>query len=296
MKAFFFVLFFYTSSLFLALQSTMIPQTQIEAVMDYEQMSKFITWVAFRMLKQPHNPSINFEKLLNLLLYATRLSKTTILVAIEYLNQRFSHLEVPFMDEGEVFTLLVVSMMLANKSQDDATFTARSWSQASGIRLETLNEYERKWLEAIKWDLFINKFLENIEILEKCWYTYMQNGYNVTSPTSTSINVGTVSHTHAHTNSHSYTHAATPTSVAASATMATGVAAATASMSQYNNYNYGYNEPAYQSSYSYYPQSYSYYPQSYNYYYSQPTQQGPVPSAPSVPSLYYDPVVILVFP
>lgn len=277
----------------------MIPQTQIEAVMDYEQMSKFITWVAFRMLKQPHNPSINFEQLLNLLLYATRLTKTTILVAIEYLNQRFSHLEVPFMDEGEVFTLLVVSMMLANKSQDDATFTARSWSQASGIRLEMLNEYERKWLEAIKWDLFINKFLENIEILEKCWYTYLQNGYNTTTPT-----VGVAGATPPSISGS--TASLTPTGLTSSATMATGVgvgigaaaaATTTTTMSQYNsNYNYGYDEPSY-SSYSYYPQqSYSYYPQSYNYYYSQPTQHVPVPPAAPMPSLYYDPVVILVFP
>ncbi|RCK60571.1 PHO85 cyclin CLG1 [Candida viswanathii] len=282
----------------------MIPQPQIEAVMDYEQMSKFITWVAFRMLKQPHNPSINFEQLLNLLLYATRLTKTTVLVAIEYLNQRFSHLDVPLMDEGEVFTLLVVSMMLANKSQDDATFTARSWSQASGIRLDMLNEYERKWLEAVKWDLFINKFLENIQILEKCWYTYLQNGYSSANTAAATLTTSAnTSPTATTTASH------TPTAVPPLATLTTGATAAAVAQQQqqihhhhhqnsYNcNYNYGYNEPSY-SSYSYYQSSYSYYPQSYNYYYSQAAAAplAPVPPAPPVPSLYYDPVVILVFP
>lgn len=155
------------------------PQEQvtggINAVLEYEpqNMSAFLCWCAFGMLSQNRSPSKEFEKVMVLILYATRLPKLSIIIALEYLNQRFSNTHIGHMAELEVFLKIVISLVLANKFNDDNTFTNRSWCGATGLKIETLNAEEAAWLKEVNWQLNVVKFQPNIRTLEECWKTWL---------------------------------------------------------------------------------------------------------------------------
>jgi len=73
------------------------------------------------------------------------------------------------------FVKVVVALMLANKFNDDNTFTNKSWSDASGIPVEVLNREEKVWLEDIKWSLLVNE--SDIWALEQYWESWIRNYY-----------------------------------------------------------------------------------------------------------------------
>lgn len=155
------------------------PQEQvtggINAVLEYEpqNMAAFLCWCAFGMLNQNRSPSEEFEKAVVSILYATRLPKLSIIIALEYLNQRFSNTQTGHLVELDVFLKIVVSLVLANKFNDDNTFTNRSWCGATGLKIETLNAEEAAWLKEVNWQLNVVKFQPNIKTLEECWKTWM---------------------------------------------------------------------------------------------------------------------------
>lgn len=151
----------------------------ISSVLQYDlnNMSSFLSWCAFGMLKQSKNPSADFESLVVSVLFATRLPNSTIIIALEYMNQRFSSNEEitsQNLNEQEIFVYLIVALILANKFNDDNTFTNKSWSGATGLDLMMLNKYERTWLEEAKWSLNVVSFEANILTLEQCWKTWLE--------------------------------------------------------------------------------------------------------------------------
>ncbi|CCG23334.1 Clg1 cyclin-like protein [Candida orthopsilosis Co 90-125] len=118
-----------------------------------------------------------FDKAVSSLLYATRLPKSTIFIGLVYLNQRFPGYNASsYNSEGKVSSLvnLVVALMLANKFNDDNTFTNKSWSDATGLPIEVLNKEEKQWLEEIKWGLSVVNFEADILALEEYWETLIQ--------------------------------------------------------------------------------------------------------------------------
>lgn len=147
----------------------------ISAVLEYDpqNMSAFLSWCAFGMLGQTRNPSKDFEGVVVLILHATRLPKSTIIIALEYLNQRFSTCALGPLAERDLFLKLVVALVLANKFNDDNTFTNRLWAGATGLQIDAINHEERDWLTAVKWQLNVVKYQPNIETLEECWRTWM---------------------------------------------------------------------------------------------------------------------------
>lgn len=147
----------------------------ISAVLDYDaaNMAAFLSWCAFGMLGQTRNPSKEFEGVVVLILHATRLPKSTIIIALEYLNQRFSSSALGPLAERELFLKLVVALVLANKFNDDNTFTNRLWAGATGLAIDQINQEERAWLAAVKWQLNVVKYQPNINTLEECWRTWM---------------------------------------------------------------------------------------------------------------------------
>ncbi|ABN67878.2 cyclin-like protein [Scheffersomyces stipitis CBS 6054] len=151
----------------------------INPVLEYDlnNMSTFLSWCAFGMLKQQRNPTKEFEGLVVSVLFATRLPKSTIIIALEYMNQRFSSkksLEHSNLNEHEIFIYLIVALILANKFNDDNTFTNKSWCGATGLQLSLLNKYEKTWLEECKWSLNVVNFESNILTLEECWKTWLE--------------------------------------------------------------------------------------------------------------------------
>lgn len=163
----------------------------INSVLEYDinHMSTFLSWCAFGMLKQNRNPSKEFENLIISVLFATRLPKSTIIIALEYMNQRFSSKFLGNIQENEIFMKLIVALILGNKFNDDNTFTNKSWSGATALNLETLNNEESEWLREVKWQLNVVNFESNIQTLEECWKTWLDK-YTVqpvqpVSPTNT---------------------------------------------------------------------------------------------------------------
>lgn len=162
----------------------------INQVLDYDisTMANFISWCGYGMLKQPRPALAEFKSLLVSVLYATRLSRSTIIVALEYINQRFCSHDMAAMLESDIFAKIVTSMVLANKFNDDNTFTNRSWCGATGLLIESLNSEERIWLQEMKWQLSVVLFEHNIRTLEECWSTWLEK-YNdsVTPPPSSPL-------------------------------------------------------------------------------------------------------------
>ncbi|KAI5954240.1 CLG1 [Candida jiufengensis] len=149
----------------------------INSVLEYDlnQMSSFLGWCTFGMLKQQSSPSKDFENLISSVLFATRLPKSTIIIALEYMNQRFSSkLLSANLTEHEIFNYLVVSLVLANKFNDDNTFTNKSWCGATGLQLTILNSMEKIWLEEVKWTLSTTNFERNLQVLTQCWKTWCE--------------------------------------------------------------------------------------------------------------------------
>lgn len=161
----------------------------IQLVLEYDlnYMATFVLWCAFGMLKRPRSPSKEFELLMASVLFATRLPKLTIVIGLEYMNQRFypALLELESMSEHDVFCQLIVALVLANKFNDDNTFTNKLWCGATGLLLTQLNQQEAAWLAAVKWNLNVVNFELNILTLEECWRSWMELREPVVAPVAT---------------------------------------------------------------------------------------------------------------
>lgn len=148
----------------------------INSVLDYDldNMSKFILWCGFGMLKQSRLPSPQFENSIKSVLFATRLPQSTIIIALEYLNQRFLINPIgDYLNENEIFTFIITALILANKFNDDNTFTNKSWHGATGLPLSVLNYHESSWLSIVEWNLNVVNFELNIRTLQQCCDTWM---------------------------------------------------------------------------------------------------------------------------
>lgn len=150
----------------------------ITAVMEYkpQNMADFLSWCALGILKQGRNASSEFKQAISSILQATRLPRATIVIGLEYINQRFGSFvasDVSVLTDNEVFLRIIVALVLANKFNDDNTFTNRSWSGATGLCVEILNKEEAAWLKAIGWNLNVVSLRANIDCLEQCWNTWM---------------------------------------------------------------------------------------------------------------------------
>lgn len=245
------------------------PFTMDKEYQEYQisDMPSFIGWACHGILKQNRTTS---EFLLNStqsLLFSTRLSIPTILAGLEYINQRFSNKEIYHLQDQEIFQILVVSFLLSNKMNDDATFTNKSWEQASGIPLSVLNREEREWLNEVKFNLAVTKYEANISVLDQCWKTWV--------------------------NKYGSCHSEPPSSP-------------TYYTPEVDAYYYSSHHHSYSSPISYLQHSYSNpYPQhqqcNYQYQYQpqyQPTYQLHtqylVPPPPPPPPSYYDPAIVSV--
>lgn len=71
-----------------------------------------------------------------------------------------------------IYQNTMIAFILANKFNDDKTFTNSSWSQATGILINVINDFERQWLRIFDWELYDNGFLyyefvKNFEIFKQ---------------------------------------------------------------------------------------------------------------------------------
>ncbi|ODQ81115.1 hypothetical protein BABINDRAFT_160519 [Babjeviella inositovora NRRL Y-12698] len=166
----------------------------VSAVLDYDldQMSRFISWISYGLMKKHDSPSISFENLVKSVLSATRLPKSTIMLSLMYLNQRFpsqdedeeQEFAAPVYSENEVFVNLCIAFVLGNKFNDDNTFTNKSWAEATGLPIALVNKEERDWLMKVSWSLN-NTF--GYDTLDQCWSTWCTKYCTPVAPVPASL-------------------------------------------------------------------------------------------------------------
>lgn len=139
---------------------------------DIHTMASFCAWVVFSLFKCTNpNCSPHFQSLLQSVLNATRLPKSTILLGIHYVSVRVDTDTQPCHVESQIFEALIVGLLLANKFNDDNTFKNRSWSEATGLPLDKINDLEREWLKDCFWRLHDDS---QYILVESCWTTWCQ--------------------------------------------------------------------------------------------------------------------------
>lgn len=155
------------------------PNGGVASVLDYDldQMVKFLSWVTFGLVRKSLSPSLAFQKSINSVLSATRLPKSTLLLAINYLSNKMdddlsvsssSSAYINY-NEDEIFKILITALILSNKFNDDKTFRNKSWSDATNLPLFEINKLERSWLMDCNYELFkTNSF----SMVESCWNTW----------------------------------------------------------------------------------------------------------------------------
>lgn len=140
----------------------------VSATLDYDvdQMAEFVSTMALSIM---HPTSVKagqhsqelaaVHKFTFQVLTATRMPKSTIILALVYLSKRWALGQVPTTTSPipPTYKMMVVALLLANKFNDDNTFTNSSWHEATGIPVRDLSFIESDWLKIIKWSLHLNQ-------------------------------------------------------------------------------------------------------------------------------------------
>lgn len=142
----------------------------VAAKLDYdlEEMAEFVTTEALKIIRKHYGvykvdtssqATEAFCKFTLQVLSATRLPKSTLILALVYLDERSAKGNFPETQCSipNVYKMLVVALLLANKFHDDNTFTNKSWYEATGVSIQDLSIIEFDWLKTIRWTLHLEK-------------------------------------------------------------------------------------------------------------------------------------------
>ncbi|KAG0169008.1 hypothetical protein DFQ28_007305 [Apophysomyces sp. BC1034] len=127
------------------------------------------------------DPSPAFKKFCLQILTATQLTESAIYLALKYIAILLQSNPCIEGAEGSEYRLFIVALILANKFLDDNTFTNKTWSDVSGMKVHDLNIMEAEFLEALDYNLFVrdNEFVRWKGILDICrdcaQYTSLDN-------------------------------------------------------------------------------------------------------------------------
>ncbi|KAL6926346.1 hypothetical protein ACO0SA_001889 [Hanseniaspora valbyensis] len=119
-----------------------------------------------------------FKKGCEYVLSATRLPKVTIYMALNYLHNyihgKYGEDHESF-DYDFIYQNLVVSLILANKFNDDKMFANKTWATASGIELKILNKLEIDFLKQLDYNLNDVSFTSCIEFYDEIFQEIVSN-------------------------------------------------------------------------------------------------------------------------
>jgi hypothetical protein len=129
----------------------------VSSVLDYDLniMAKFLAYLSHRLFNRADTDNAYFIQQVKHVLGAVRLPKSSLMLACYYLLQRYEEDTSLFAVSSDevVYQTTVISLLLSNKANDDHTFTNKSWSDATGIPVMLLNNFEASWLALINWQL-----------------------------------------------------------------------------------------------------------------------------------------------
>ncbi|KAK9370982.1 hypothetical protein V1509DRAFT_637316 [Lipomyces kononenkoae] len=127
----------------------------VSAKLDYnlDVMAEFLCTMASGVMASKNPPTPAFLKFTHQILSSTRLPGSTIVLSLVYLSKRCEiQMPSPY-DHTAQYHLLIVSLILANKFNDDNTFTNKSWAEVTGLPIKDLTRIESNWLKLINWKL-----------------------------------------------------------------------------------------------------------------------------------------------
>ncbi|KAI8990912.1 hypothetical protein BDF20DRAFT_966743, partial [Mycotypha africana] len=96
-----------------------------------------------------------FKKFCKQVLTATQLSESVILLSLKYIAMLLQNNPTIQGAEGSEYRLFTVALMLANKFLDDNTFTNKTWSEVTGMKVVDLNIMELEFLDVLRFRLTI---------------------------------------------------------------------------------------------------------------------------------------------
>ncbi|KAG1641766.1 hypothetical protein G6F44_005502 [Rhizopus delemar] len=99
--------------------------------------------------------SAAFKKFCKQVLTATQLSESVILLALKYIAMLLQYNPSIQGAEGSEYRLFTVALMLGNKFLDDNTFTNKTWSEVTGMKVRDLNVMELEFLDVLRFKLFV---------------------------------------------------------------------------------------------------------------------------------------------
>ncbi|CAO3599586.1 unnamed protein product [Absidia cylindrospora] len=116
------------------------------------------------------NASPAFKRFCLQVLTATQLSESAVFLALKYIANLLESNPSIEGAEGSEYRLFIVALMLANKFLDDNTFTNKTWSEVSGMKVQDLNIMESEFLEALEYHLFVREeeYMTWKSILDTC--------------------------------------------------------------------------------------------------------------------------------
>lgn len=111
-----------------------------------------------------------FKKFCFQVLTATQLQESAVYLSLKYIAILLQSNPSIEGAEGSEYRLFIVALMLANKFLDDNTFTNKTWSDVSGMKVHDLNIMEVEFLEALDYNLFVREHEYDIwkQLLEQC--------------------------------------------------------------------------------------------------------------------------------
>ncbi|ORX63761.1 hypothetical protein K493DRAFT_4673 [Basidiobolus meristosporus CBS 931.73] len=127
--------------------------------MDYTEMVDVVADLCYSIWHMNDVPftcfaPLCFKQFCQFLLHRTQLSWSVIIIGLMYLHRY----RQGYPEESDLFDecqLVTVAFMLAMKFHEDVAYNNRSWSTASGISVEELNQLEMRFLSS-NFDLFLN--------------------------------------------------------------------------------------------------------------------------------------------
>ncbi|KAK7206152.1 hypothetical protein BZA70DRAFT_125395 [Myxozyma melibiosi] len=161
-----------------ALQNTSLSEPKtggVSSKLDYslDIMSEFLCTMSSTIMGYKIPPSPVLIKFTHQLLSSTRLPGSTIILALVYLSKRCALQAPSAVDQTAQYNLLIVSLILANKFNDDNTFTNKSWGEVTGLPISELTRVETDWLKLVKWQLNLHD--DDIGVWNRWndyWYEY----------------------------------------------------------------------------------------------------------------------------
>lgn len=168
------------------------PNGGVSMVLDYDMdhMVRFLSWVTFGLVKAetPSVPSQGFQSSINSVLSATRLPKSTLLLAISYLSDKTERqVSNEILSEDDIFKTLITALILANKFNDDKTFKNKSWSDATNLPLLEINALERSWLANCHYGLAKT---QSYAMVDSCWNTWCAKNIQSLDTMTVNLNSG----------------------------------------------------------------------------------------------------------